>query len=45
MRIGEIIREVEVLPVREPVAVPAPDKEAAPAPREPVPSGAAAHAH
>ena len=38
MRIGEIVREVEVLPVHEPTSVPAPDREAAPAPREPAPS-------
>ena len=37
MRIGEIVREVEVLPVHEPTTHPAPDTETtpAPAPREP----------
>ena len=42
MRIGEIVREVEVLPVREPATVPVPDPEPAPAPRDPVPSGGTA---
>jgi len=38
MRIGEIIREVEVLPIREPATVPITEPVSVPTPREPVPA-------